>query len=112
MRLPRASAAMNAIVDDDLSAREGLDSLVRSAGWRAETFGSAQEFLARAGAEAPGCLILDLQLPGLSGLDLQRQMAEIQLEIRTPPSARKSCRPCRKPSITTLSKVGRLWCPN
>ena len=91
-RLPRASAAINAIVDDDLSAHEGLDSLARSAGWRAETFGSAQEFLARAGAEAPSCLISDRQLLGLSGLDLQRQMAEIQPEIRIPPSARRSCK--------------------
>jgi FixJ family two-component response regulator len=70
-----------AIVDDDPSVREGLESLIRSAGWRAETFGSAQEFLARAGSEAPSCLILDLQLPGLSGLDLQKRMAEVALEI-------------------------------
>jgi len=70
-----------AIVDDDLSAREGLESLVRSAGWRAETFASAQEFLARPGAEAPSCLVLDLQLPGLSGLDLQKRMAEVELEV-------------------------------
>ena len=48
---------------------------------RAETFASAQEFLARTGAEAPSCLILDLQLPGLSGLDLQKRMAEVGLEI-------------------------------
>jgi len=70
-----------AIVDDDLSVREGLQSLIRSAGWKAETFASAQEFLGRAGAEAPSCLVLDLQLPGLSGLDLQKRMAEVGLEI-------------------------------
>ena len=70
-----------AVVDDDVSAREGLQSLIRSAGWKAETFASAQEFLARARPEAPACLILDLQLPGLSGLDLQRRMAEVGMEI-------------------------------
>jgi len=70
-----------AIVDDDPSVREGLESLIRSAGWRAETFASAQEFLARPRTEPPSCLILDLQLPGLSGLDLQKRMAEVELEI-------------------------------
>jgi len=77
----RESNAIIAIVDDDPSVREGLESLLRSAGWRVETFASAQEFLARPGAEAPCCLILDLQLPGLSGLDLQKRMAEVELEI-------------------------------
>ncbi len=77
----RESDTVIAIVDDDPSAREGLQSLIESAGWRAETFASAQEFLARPGAEAPSCLVLDLQLPGLSGLDLQKRMAEVGLEI-------------------------------
>jgi FixJ family two-component response regulator len=77
----RQPDAVIAIVDDDPSVREGLKSLVRSAGWRVETFASAQEFLARPRAEAPSCLILDLQLPGLSGLDLQKQMAEAEMEI-------------------------------
>ena len=81
MRASRQSDAIIAIVDDDPSAREGLQSLIRSAGWRVETFASGQEFLSRRGAEAPSCLILDLQLPGLSGLDLQKQMAEVGLEI-------------------------------
>jgi FixJ family two-component response regulator len=70
-----------AIVDDDPSARDGLSSLVRSAGWRAETFASAREFLARLGGQAPSCLVLDLQMPGLSGLDLQKRMAEVGLEV-------------------------------
>ena len=74
------SDAVIAIVDDDPSVLEGLRSLLRSAGWRVKTFASAQEFLARPGSEAPCCLILDLQLPGLSGLDLQRKMAEVELE--------------------------------
>jgi len=75
------SDAFIAIVDDDVSVREGLQSLIRSAGWRAETFASAQEFLSRPGTESPACLVLDLQLPGLSGLDLQKRMAEAGLEI-------------------------------
>jgi FixJ family two-component response regulator len=70
-----------AIVDDDPAAREGLQSLIRSAGWRAETFASAREFLARPGGEAPSCLVLDLQMPGLSGLDLQKRMVEVGLEV-------------------------------
>ena len=77
----RESDATIAIVDDDPSVREGLSSLIRSAGLQVETFASAQEFLARPGAEAPSCLVLDLQLPGLSGLDLQKRMAEVGLEI-------------------------------
>jgi len=81
MQSARASSPVIAIVDDDPSVREGLESLIRSAGLRAKTFGSAQEFLANRGAEAPSCLILDLQLPGLSGLDLQKRMAEADLEI-------------------------------
>lgn len=75
MQNSRESKTVIAIVDDDLSVREGLQALIRSAGWRAETFSSAQEFLGRPCAEAPSCLILDLQLPGLSGLDLQKRMA-------------------------------------
>jgi FixJ family two-component response regulator len=78
---PREPEAVVAIVDDDPSVREGLGSLIRSAGWGVEAFASAQEFLARPRAETPSCLILDLQLPGLSGLDLQKQMAEAGVEI-------------------------------
>jgi FixJ family two-component response regulator len=77
----RQSKAVIAIVDDDLSVREGLESLLRSEGWRVETFASAQEFLARHGTETPSCLVLDLRLPDLSGLDLQKRMAEVELDI-------------------------------
>ena len=73
--------AVIAIVDDDLSVRRSLQRLIRSAGWNAESFASAQEFLARPGPGTPSCLLLDLRLPGLSGLDLQKRMAEIGLEI-------------------------------
>lgn len=69
------------VVDDDLSVREGLGSLMRSAGLRVETFPSAQEFLARSRADVPSCLVLDVRLPGLSGLDLQKRMAEVNIEI-------------------------------
>jgi FixJ family two-component response regulator len=81
MRPSREPEAVIAIVDDDPSVRDGLESLIRSAGFRAETFASAQEFLARNRADSPGCLVLDLQMPGLSGLDLQRQMAEVGMTI-------------------------------
>jgi FixJ family two-component response regulator len=81
MQSTREPSPVIAIVDDDPSAREGLHSLIRSAGWRAEMFGSAQEFLARHATEPPSCLVLDLQLPGLSGLDLQKRMAEVALQI-------------------------------
>jgi len=73
--------AIVAIVDDDPSIREGVGSLLRSAGWKVESFASAEEFLARRGIVEPSCLVLDLQLPELSGLDLQTRMAEINVEI-------------------------------
>ena len=79
-QLREPEAVFIAIVDDDPSVRKGLQRLIRSAGWRAETFASAQEFLARSRAESPNCVLLDLQLPGLSGLDLQKRMAEVGLE--------------------------------
>jgi len=73
--------ALILVVDDDVSVREALEGLIRSAGLRVESFASAQEFLARPPADAPGCLVLDVRLPGLSGLDLQKRLAEINLEI-------------------------------
>ena len=59
------------IVDDDVSVRESLELLVRSAGWHPETFASAREFLARPPAEGPSCLLLDFALPDLNGLEVQ-----------------------------------------
>jgi FixJ family two-component response regulator len=58
------------VVDDDPSVRRGLERLLRSAGYRAETFASAREFLQRGGLEAGGCLVLDVRMPGQSGLEL------------------------------------------
>ena len=63
------------IVDDDISVRESLELLISSSGWQPETFASAQEFLSRPPALAPSCLILDVNLPDLNGLDLQKRVA-------------------------------------
>src|SRR5258708_21360570 len=64
------------VVDDDKSVRESLRNLIRSAGLNVQTFASAQEFLTRQRPDVPGCLVLDVQLPGLSGLDLQQELAK------------------------------------
>jgi FixJ family two-component response regulator len=64
------------VVDDDVSVRESLELLIKSAGWQPETFVSAQEFLSRPQSPVPCCLVLDVTLPGLSGLELQKQLAE------------------------------------
>jgi FixJ family two-component response regulator len=75
------SRAVVFIVDDEVSVREALESLVRSAGFEVETFASAQDFLDRRKADKPGCLVLDVRLPGLSGLDLQKRIVEANQEI-------------------------------
>ncbi len=69
------------IVDDDSSVREAVDSLIRSVGFRVQSFGSAKEFLQNKPPNTPGCLVLDVRLPGLSGLDLQREMAQANIHI-------------------------------
>jgi FixJ family two-component response regulator len=63
------------IVDDDVSVRESMELLVRDEHWRPEAFASAQEFLDHPRKSVPSCLLLDLSLPGLNGLDLQKQLA-------------------------------------
>jgi len=63
------------VVDDDVSVRESLELLIRSQGWQVETFASAKEFLARPTVPAPSCLVLDVSLPGLNGLELQKRVA-------------------------------------
>src|SRR3954447_12538966 len=63
------------IVDDDVSVRESLAALIGFEGWKPETFVSAEEFLARPRASEPNCLILDVSLPELNGLDLQKILA-------------------------------------
>ena len=69
------------VVDDDAQVRESLKNLVRSVGLRVEAFASAQEFLKTNRPDMPGCLVLDVRLQGLSGLDLQKRMAEANMEI-------------------------------
>jgi len=75
------SRAMVFVVDDDVSVREALESLVRSAGFEVETFASAQDFLDHRKPDGPSCLVLDVRLPGLSGLDLQKRIREANREI-------------------------------
>jgi FixJ family two-component response regulator len=64
------------VVDDDVSVRESLELLIKTAGWQPETFASAQDFLARARVTCPCCLVLDVTLPGLNGLELQQQLGD------------------------------------
>ena len=64
------------VVDDDVSVRESLELLIRTAGWQPETFASALEFLSRSRPTVPCCLVLDVTLPGLSGLELQQRLVE------------------------------------
>jgi FixJ family two-component response regulator len=70
------SAPIVFVVDDDISVRESLEALLGDAGWQPEVFASAQEFLARSRVFSPSCLILDVSLPDLSGLELQKRIAE------------------------------------
>ena len=69
------------VVDDDISVRESLEALVRFAGWQPETFASAQEFLSRPRVLVPICLVLDVSLSGLNGLDLQKRIAADRIDM-------------------------------
>lgn len=69
------------VVDDDASVRNALRSLIRSVSLHVELFGSAQEFLQAKRPQAPSCLILDIRLPGISGLDFQRKLAEANIPV-------------------------------
>src|SRR6266403_1736066 len=78
--VPRSSAIADAtpivfVVDDDISVRESLESLIRCAGWQPETFASAEEFIAHPRPFVPSCLVLDVSLPDLNGLDLEKRIA-------------------------------------
>ena len=75
------SAGIVFVIDDDESIREALKSLIRSVGLDVQTFASAQEFLRNPLRDEPACLILDVRMPGLSGLDLQRDLAESNKHI-------------------------------
>src|SRR5262249_28827784 len=63
------------VVDDDISVRESLELAIEAAGWMPETFASAQEFLARSRSPVPSCLVLDVSLPDLNGLNVQKRLA-------------------------------------
>lgn len=69
------------IVDDDISVRESLELLIRTEGWQPEAFASAQEFLSRPKALVPSCLVLDISLPGLNGLELQKRVAAERTDV-------------------------------
>jgi FixJ family two-component response regulator len=69
------------VVDDDISVRESLESLIRFAGWQPQTFACAQEFLSRPRVFVPSCLVLDVTLPDLNGLDLQKRIAPDRIDM-------------------------------
>jgi FixJ family two-component response regulator len=69
------------VVDDDVSVRESLELLIRSEGWQPEIFASAQDFLGRPRVLVPSCLVLDVSLPGLNGLDLQKRIAGDRIDM-------------------------------
>jgi DNA-binding NtrC family response regulator len=75
------SGALVYVVDDDVSAREGVAGLLRSAGLMAKTFASGEEFLAAPRPKLPSCLVLDVNLPGVNGLDLQRKLAQSDVQV-------------------------------
>jgi len=69
------------VVDDDVSVRESLEPLIRRAGWKPETFSSARDFLSRIRDETPSCLVLDVELPDLNGLEVQERVAANRTEM-------------------------------
>jgi len=86
MNSPRSSPMPQAtpivfVVDDDISVRESLELLIRCERWKPEIFASAQEFLARPRVLAPSCLVLDVNLPDLNGLDLQNRIAADRIDM-------------------------------
>ena len=72
----QASTPIVFVIDNDISVRESLKLLIRTAGWQPETFPSAEAFLARPRVRAPSCLVLDVSLPDLSGLDVQQRLGD------------------------------------
>lgn len=76
-----ADTATVFIIDDDSSVRISIQGLLKSVGLQSESFASTQEFLSKRGADGPRCLVLDVRLPGLSGLDFQRQLADAGVQI-------------------------------
>jgi len=105
------------VVDDDESLRRSLRNLLRSVGFGVETFASAEEFLGSAQRENTRCLVLDLRLTGMSGLDLLQHLtvadSHISVVILTAhgdeEARRRSCGPARSLSLTSLFTVLRCW---
>jgi len=81
LSMPTGGTPLVFVVDDDVSVRESLEPLIVYAGWRPEVFASAQEFLTRPPAACPSCLVLDVSLPGLNGLELQKKIADARTEM-------------------------------
>src|SRR5262245_66023803 len=69
------------VIDDDQSIRDALAGLLRTVGLNVQSYGTTEDFLRAARADAPGCLILDVRLPGLGGLDFQRELAKSSIEL-------------------------------
>jgi FixJ family two-component response regulator len=69
------------VIDDDVSVRDAITGVVESVGLRAETFVSAQDFLQKSPPDGPNCLVVDVRLPGLSGLDFQRELSRLNIRI-------------------------------
>ena len=86
------------IVDDDASARRGLTRLIRAAGFRAESFGSAREFLASQGRDGPGCLVLDVKMPEMDGIEVLRRIKKayphVEVIILTGHGSDEDCQTC------------------
>jgi len=76
-----ADQAVVFVIDDDPSVRRSLDDLLESIGLEVQSFGSTQEFLRSKRPDAPGCLVLDIRMPGLSGLDFQHEMAKLNIQL-------------------------------
>src|SRR6202049_266461 len=76
-----ASAPTVFVIDDDAGVRASIQGLLKSVGLRSETFGTAQEFLRNKRPDGPSCLVLDVRLPGVNGLDFQRQLADAGVQI-------------------------------
>jgi FixJ family two-component response regulator len=76
-----AGAPMVFVIDDDAGVRASIQGLLKSVGLRSETFGTAQDFLRSRRQDGPSCLVLDVRLPGVNGLDFQRQLADAGVQI-------------------------------
>src|SRR5580700_2260701 len=76
-----AGAATVFVIDDDASVRASIQGLLKSAGLRSESFGTAEEFLRSRRPDAPSCLVLDVSLPGMNGLDFQHELADAGVQI-------------------------------